>query len=715
MSFLSVGFLFAALAAVIPVLLHMIHRQTVKELPFPSLRFLKISEQKTRRKRRFQDVLLLLLRMAILLLVAVALAHPIIRNLSQFWGGNQTAIVIVIDNSASMGQIDGESTRLEIAINSARQILEELNEGDQIAILVSCGPEFPESGRLSNNQDKTRGILGQIKVSYQKADIVAKLNLAKKILSQVDSASKMIFILGDDQRVSFAGFKPDEEKTEDAFPVVFVSCAAQPKPNVGLARLEMPEIAPVPGVPISMTVRLRNESPIPQNRRLEIYVGGVRQHGSPDIELAAETEVRYDFSVVFDKAGTQNGEVRLIGIDGSKYDDRQFFAIEVGQGIPVALVKPQSHEIAYLEETFYLEQALSMGSGGVSPFSLSFLTPENLLTEPLSGYSAVVCANLPALNTEAAQRLLQYVRGGGTILWTVGDNVDAIQYNMMNEQADGQLIPFPFSQPQTPETEDGKDSWFIGSLSENDPAFRNLQQPASLYRSVLVYKTIIPDLPQTEIATIPALIRLDGGWPLMVEKRVGTGRVVFFGTSLQLSWTNLPIRPIFVPMINQLMLSWSGMRQTRLRTVAGMPLEYRFLENDAAESIEIIPPTGGVIQIPIEDGRSIRFDETYQIGVYTIRPLGGIRRDTIPFSVNIDDDEIDPKIVTETELGKIFGEKSFVYIKAEDKKPLDLSMFKSGTSLWDMFIIFVLVILIVEALIANRLTLNRKSTVQSST
>ena len=60
MTFVSLGFLAAALAGAIPVILHMISRQRAKDMPFSTLRFLRISAQKTRRRRRVHDILLML-------------------------------------------------------------------------------------------------------------------------------------------------------------------------------------------------------------------------------------------------------------------------------------------------------------------------------------------------------------------------------------------------------------------------------------------------------------------------------------------------------------------------------------------------------------------------------------------------------------------------------------------------------------------------------
>ena len=62
MTFAAPLFLIAALAAAIPIVLHMVNRHRAKELPFSTLRFLKRSAEKTRRRRQIHDVLLMALR-----------------------------------------------------------------------------------------------------------------------------------------------------------------------------------------------------------------------------------------------------------------------------------------------------------------------------------------------------------------------------------------------------------------------------------------------------------------------------------------------------------------------------------------------------------------------------------------------------------------------------------------------------------------------------
>ena len=55
----------------------------------------------------------------VLLLLAISLAGPAITRLGSLWGGSSTAVVIVLDNSYSMSQTDGVSSRFDKAKNAA--------------------------------------------------------------------------------------------------------------------------------------------------------------------------------------------------------------------------------------------------------------------------------------------------------------------------------------------------------------------------------------------------------------------------------------------------------------------------------------------------------------------------------------------------------------------------------------------------------------------
>ena len=80
LSFASPIMLVGLLAAGIPVVLHLLNRIRSPIVQFPTLRFLRITVQKTSRRRQVQNFLLLLLRMAVFAMIAMAVAGPLVHG-----------------------------------------------------------------------------------------------------------------------------------------------------------------------------------------------------------------------------------------------------------------------------------------------------------------------------------------------------------------------------------------------------------------------------------------------------------------------------------------------------------------------------------------------------------------------------------------------------------------------------------------------------------
>src|SRR6266581_2384211 len=80
MSFLAPLFLLGALAVALPVVFHLIRRTTRERTPFSSLMFLSPSPPRLTRRSRLEHILLLLLRCAIICLLALGFARPFLKK-----------------------------------------------------------------------------------------------------------------------------------------------------------------------------------------------------------------------------------------------------------------------------------------------------------------------------------------------------------------------------------------------------------------------------------------------------------------------------------------------------------------------------------------------------------------------------------------------------------------------------------------------------------
>ncbi len=480
---------------------------------------------------------------------------------------------------------------------------------------------------------------------------------------------------------------------------------------------------PVAGLPVKASVELLNTSSVSQQRVVELYVDGNKESSSPELELPPLGRVKHDFVFSYKGGGLHRGEVRLAGEDGSKYDDRRFFAQEVDQNIAVAVVKAKRHEIPYLDDAFYLENALSAGKSGGGAIRTTTLLAGDLASEPLANYKVIFCVNLPAPDADLAQRLREYVTQGGNLVWIAGDNVNVEAYNQMNEQAQDQLLPAPLVDVRTPGADDNRDSWHINYLDKEYPALGRLTEPASLYESVLVYKQV--RMATADKGEARVLARLDDGEPLLVMRKVEEGNVLMLGTGVHTAWTNLPLRPIFLPLIDRLTFELSGVEQAHHSVLAGAPLELKFEHASQPIGVEVLTPTGETMRLtttPMEDkkgqssksplppgegqgeGQIFRYADTYDIGIYLLRLLDAARATPIAYAVNVDPEEFDPATIDREELHKTFAKTPLIFAENPDDLSGTFAWLREGKSLWGLFLTVVLIGLVFESFVSNLLT-----------
>ena len=383
MTFAAPLFLLAALAGLIPVVVHLIHRQKAKEVRFSTLRFLRISVQRTRRRKYIEDMSLLAVRVAVLLLIAVGLARPALSSLAALWGGGRTAaIAIVLDNSASMAVTDGGRPRFETARQAAEQVLARLREGDQVALLPTGGPPGPELGRLFRTHETVRQALDQCRPSYERADLAAKLQQARDLLAQAEAPSKEIYVFTDNQSLSWEGLK---EPARGRRPEAGETSRSPRDPGqrgsrAGAQRGPPDCLSGQPGPGRRCTVPGRGRGPQHARRcrsrsTWSCRSTAAREAVSPDLSLPPGGTLKYEFRFTLDREGVHRGEVRLVEEDGSALDNRLYFAVTVDQQIPVAIVKPRRDEVPQADDAFYLERALAPGGSVGGAFRITTLTP----------------------------------------------------------------------------------------------------------------------------------------------------------------------------------------------------------------------------------------------------------------------------------------------------------------------------------------------------
>ncbi|MGW8257446.1 MAG: hypothetical protein ACWGMZ_08180, partial [Thermoguttaceae bacterium] len=247
--------------------------------------------------------------------------------------------------------------------------------------------------------------------------------------------------------------------------------------------------------------------------------------------------------------------------------------------------------------------------------------------------------------------------------------------------------------------------WHIGFLDSEYPAFANLVEPASMYQSVLIYKHIrmasVEGLQKTRI-----LARLDDGEPLLAIRSVGNGKVLMLGAAAHVNWTNLPLRPIFLPLITRLTYELLRVDKAHGALFAGSPIVLEFVKQSKPVAVEVLPPSGEPIRGHAQntaDGKKqiFQYKDTHEIGVYRVRLMDEPRDATFGYAINSDPLEAEPAKIRRETLEKHLGKTPLMFAANPDDLSATFALLREGQSLWDFFLGAVLVCLVGETLISN--------------
>src|SRR5271155_3238826 len=121
LNLIHVGFLAATAAVAVPILIHLLLRPRARRVDIGSVRFLNRALRESTRRRRVRRWLLLALRMAAVLLLALLFARPYLS--SRGADGRDREVIVLVDQSASMNAVQSKQTLFAQAQEAAAKAI----------------------------------------------------------------------------------------------------------------------------------------------------------------------------------------------------------------------------------------------------------------------------------------------------------------------------------------------------------------------------------------------------------------------------------------------------------------------------------------------------------------------------------------------------------------------------------------------------------------
>src|SRR3954454_21747706 len=656
MPFLAPLMLFGATAAGVPVALHFFYRARYKPVPWGAMKFLRLAVEQTSRRLRFQEIVLLILRILVMILLAVALARPFLSSaVTAGKRGEAVDAVFVIDLSYSMNAREGAKTRLDLAKEAALKVIDDLPPNSTVQVVtctdraVAAGPKSPR------NLDQAKLLIQNLQVTQQSTDFLGGLTEAGAALSRAEGAAKEIYLFSDMQRggwerqSSAVRVKCEEIKAQGT--LFLVRCGSQPVHNVSVVDLKPQTDIPHTGARMPFTVLVKNTGTEPvtgltvtlkvDGQPLDKDAQPIERLGPGETKpvtltgkidkagwrvLTAEVKPdQLDDDNKFDKVVLVREKVRVLVVDGSPNDrDPE----KAGSYFLAHALLPVPEEFRFQ----YHVQPTVVRAADVGPGSLSDKEVCVLVNCPLGGAGA-----LPA---DFVQRLDEFVKEGHGLLVTAGPNVEKAVYNRLLGPGGSNLLPMELSDPfdvpkdtplfPDPNSIDEKSFLARFKLSANDP-FLQLRD-AFVLRGVGVNE---PKADQLKDAG-RVLMRFNDGRPALVGKQVGGGEVLFLTTSVDKDWGFFATNLTFQPFVHGALTHLIERSATGFNRIAGEPI--RWTPKELNKSFQVLKPDGTRTRLGKPAGGAneqlaLTVADTSRAGVYTIAEEGrdeGTRFAVIP-------------------------------------------------------------------------------------
>ena len=270
------------------------------------------------------------------------------------------------------------------------------------------------------------------------------------------------------------------------------------------------------------------------------------------------------FQPPLERPGLYHGAVGIVGEDDFPPDDRRWLAFEARRPDRILLVDGDPGPSVYSHETYYLETALRLRAaedeappGGSAPRDsegAKWPTPYDPVRldagvpgsaapaslPDLSGFSVVVLCNLGELQDQAAEDLAKFVTGGGRLLIFTGDRVRSGAYSRLHQAG---VLPAQVQGPEEPGV------YRLAEWSKDHPIFEPFDQPEHGDLRALTFARITRLVPEPGARPLASA---EGKRPLIVEGTAGRGRCLIVAAPADNAWGDWAVGRLYLPLIHQL-------------------------------------------------------------------------------------------------------------------------------------------------------------------
>ncbi len=715
LSFLTPALLAGVGLVAIPVILHLIMRRKPVPREFPALRFLRERAVSNRRRLRISHLLLLLLRMAALVVLAVALARPTLRSAGWLGAGEgPVAAVLVFDTSPRMELRQANRTRLQEAGTLARALFAKLPPTSQVAVIDTAGGPVSFAPTVAAAVAR----VDRLAVATAVQTLPAAMQEGYRLLETVPGQRHEMFVFTDCSQGAWEGRTATElVKAHADTSVLWIDVGARASQNFALESLDMSTDQPTAGGTLGITVGTKRVGP-DANRPVAVELlgadGRYARRAVKPVAWKEGQEGQVEFELNGLEPGVRQGRVVLDGSDDMEADNARYFTVEVGMPAKILIAAPAPAA----DTGRFLFQAIApaaLRKAGKGRFDATLVDLARLDATPWDGYQGIVLVDPPPLDDRTLDLLWQWVAGGrGLVVWLGPRAADA---NRFNSEAAIKLLGGRIVRVWRSPGEDN----FIAPANLDHPIlspFRRVGDavPWQDFPVQRLWEFLPNDVAPgavgqeaRDVDSAVAVASYRNGLPAILEHRVGQGTVVTVTTPVSQAagdpdaWNTLAtgFEPWpFVILANETLLHAVDTTDDR-NIVAGMAAVLHLPRRDVATAL-VSTPGGDDFPAAVDQRRgTVTVTATQTPGNYSVRSGGEAGTPARGFSANLAAEAIDTRRLADESLAAALGD-GYKLARNEAELVRDVKLERVGAELSGWFIVLAALAMAGDWIVANR-------------
>ncbi|MGB6946653.1 MAG: VWA domain-containing protein [Bryobacteraceae bacterium] len=590
-------FLVALAGVALPLYLHLLKKLKSTPRPVSSLMFFEARTQASTHHRRLRYYLLLSLRMLWLVLLILAFANPFI-NRSAAALSSSRLVLLVVDNSFSMRA----GTRLADAKDAAITVLS--GKGAARAQVAAFGSQLRMMTQPIDDQSALRAAVQAIQPGDGHGNF-AELARAVRAMAESVHTPIELHLFSDMQRGELAATFSDMALPANVT-LVTHAVATKAQPNWTVESVDAPgQIWGKDAKPVRVQAVVAGYLTPAAQRTVSLVVNG-KTTATKTVPVPANGRATVEFPALEVPYGFNRCEVKIDSADALPADDLRRFAVERSDPQKALLI----HNYGDNRSPLYVGAALA--AAAQSAFTLESINVYEAADRKPSNYAFIVLSDLNTLPSLLENSLTGYVRAGGSLFIAAGTSA-------------GGRSQIPIFGAHIIEARDynrAPDRYMsVGSSDSSYPAVAK----AGGWPGVKFFYALDVD-PGAGADAARVIVRLADQTPLLLEKRLGEGRVVLLTSGLDNLTNDFPLNPAFVPFIEQTARYLAGSeRQGGARPVDA----YLDLRNarEQSQSVEVTDPEGKR-PLTLDQAASAQSFQLTEAGYYQLRLANG-RQDEI--------------------------------------------------------------------------------------